>query len=56
MYELILPLGILNFLLVLTQVLGGLKIIKIPLRLHKRLGLALGFFALLHGAVAIILT
>jgi hypothetical protein len=54
MYELILPLGIINFLLVLVQILGGMKIIKVPFRVHKFLGIALGVFVLLHGAIAII--
>jgi hypothetical protein len=53
MYELILPLGILNFLLVTIQILSGLKIIKISYRAHKYFGLALGVFALIHGAIAI---
>ena len=56
MYEIILPLGIINFLLVLAQVLGGLKIIKVPLKVHKKLGTALGFFALLHGTIALFFT
>lgn len=53
MYSLILPLGILNFLLVLIQVLGGLKIIRISYKAHKNFGIALAFFALLHGVIAI---
>jgi hypothetical protein len=53
MYNLILPLGIVNFLLVLIQILGGLKIIKISFRLHKYLGFTLGIFVILHGAIAI---
>ena len=53
MYQLILPLGILNFLLVLLQILGGMKVIKISFRVHKILGILLGVFALLHGAIAI---
>jgi hypothetical protein len=53
MYSLILPLGILNFLLVLIQILGGLKIIKISYKAHKYFGIALGCSALLHGALAI---
>jgi len=56
MYELILPLGIINFLLVVVQILGGLKIIKVSYKTHKFLGIALGVFALLHGAIAIFLT
>ena len=56
MYALILPLGILNFILVLFQILGGLKIIKVSFRVHKIMGIALGFFALVHGAIAIFFT
>jgi hypothetical protein len=56
MYSLILPLGIINFLLVLIQVLSGLKIIKISYKAHKYCGIALGVFALLHGTIAIIFT
>ncbi|MCU0460841.1 MAG: hypothetical protein MUF36_02310 [Bacteroidales bacterium] len=56
MYELILPLGIINFLLVLVQILGGLKIIKISYKTHKFLGITLGVFALIHGAIAIFFT
>jgi len=53
MYSLILPLGILNFLLVLFQILGGLKVIKVSFKVHKTMGILLGVFALIHGAIAI---
>ncbi len=56
MYSFILPLGIINLLLVLIQILGGLKVIKVSFKTHKYLGIALGFFALLHGAIAIFFT
>ena len=56
MYELILPLGIINLILVTLQILGGLKLIKIPFRWHKNLGIALGIFVVLHGMIAIIYT
>jgi hypothetical protein len=56
MYSLILPLGIINFILVLIQILGGLKVIKVSFRVHKYMGIALGIFALIHGAIAIIFT
>ncbi len=46
MYELILPLGIINFTLVLVQILGGMKIIKISYKTHKYLGLPLVFLHL----------
>ena len=54
MYQLILPLGIINFLLVLVQVLGGMKVIKVPFKTHKYLGILLGVLALVHGALAIL--
>ena len=53
MYSLILPLGIINVILVLIQVLSGLKIIKISFKAHKYLGIALGVFVLTHAAIAI---
>jgi hypothetical protein len=53
MYTLILPLGIINFILITIQILSGLKIIKISFRAHKYFGLALGVGALLHGTIAI---
>jgi hypothetical protein len=56
MYELILPLGIINFVLVAVQILGGMKIIKVPFKVHKYLGITLGVFALIHGAIAIFST
>lgn len=56
MYQLILPLGIINFILILVQILGGLKIIKVPFRVHKFLGITLGVCALLHGIIALFLT
>jgi len=56
MYSLLLPLGIINFLLVLIQILGGLKIIRISYKAHKYFGISLGFFALLHGTIAIFFT
>ncbi len=56
MYNLILPLGIINLVLVATQVLGGMKIIKMSFKTHKTLGITLGFTALLHGAIAIFFT
>jgi hypothetical protein len=53
MYSLILPLGIINFLLVLIQVLSGLKIIKVSYKTHKYCGITLAVGALLHGTIAI---
>jgi len=56
MYDLILPLGIINFLLVLIQILGGMKIVKVSYKAHRFLGYALGVFALLHGVIAFLFT
>ena len=56
MYSLILPLGIINLILVLIQVLSGLKIIKIPFKAHKFSGIALAVGALLLGAIAVFCT
>ena len=56
MYQLILPLGIINFVLVAIQILSGLKIIKMSYKAHKYCGIALGFFAALHGTIAIFFT
>jgi hypothetical protein len=56
MYTLILPLGIVNFILVLFQVLSGLKVIKVSFKAHKYSGIALLIFAVLHGTIAIFFT
>jgi hypothetical protein len=53
MYQFILPLGILNFLLALFQILTGLKIVKVRFKIHKITGILLGVFALIHGTIAI---
>jgi hypothetical protein len=54
MYSLILPLGIVNLILVSIQVLSGLKVIRIPFRVHKYFGISLCIGAFLHAAIAII--
>ena len=56
MYSLILPLGIINLALAAVQVLSGLRLIKVPFKVHKYCGIALGIFAVMHAAVAIIFT
>jgi hypothetical protein len=56
MYELILPLGIVNFLLVLILILSGLKIVKISYKAHRYLGITLGILAFIHGAIAFYFT
>jgi hypothetical protein len=56
MYALILPLGIINILLVMMQLLSGLRIIRISFKAHKYFGIALGISATLHGVIAIFFT
>ncbi len=56
MYYLVLPLGIINLILVALQILGGLKILKIPFRWHRNIGITLGVFVLLHAALALTYT
>jgi hypothetical protein len=53
MYVLILPLGIINGLLVIFQVLTGLQLVKVSYKIHKISGLVLCLTTLLHGAIAI---
>jgi hypothetical protein len=53
MDSLILPLGIINFLLILIQLVSGLRIIKIPHKAHRYFGIALGVFATIHGVIAV---
>ncbi len=52
--SIVLVLGIINFLLVLFQVLSGFRIIKINYKIHRRTGMILLFTAALHGVLAII--
>lgn len=56
MYSLILPLGIINLILVLIQILGGLKVIKMSYKTHRNFGIVLGVFVVLHATVAIVYT
>jgi hypothetical protein len=56
MYSLILPLGIINAILVLIQLFSGLRILKLSFKAHRYCGIALAFFALVHGAIAVFFT
>jgi len=47
-------LGICNFVLLLFQVSSGLRVIKVPFKLHKGTGIALFITAMLHGILAIL--
>ena len=46
--------GMVLFLLILIQVLGGLKIIKIKYDWHKYLGICILVFAFFHGILALL--
>jgi hypothetical protein len=47
-------LGIINFLLVLMQLVGGLRWVGIAFATHKRTGIVLAVTATLHGVLAIL--
>ncbi len=47
-------LGIVNFVLVLMQLAGGLRWVGISFAVHKRTGMLLAVTATLHGALAIL--
>jgi len=52
--NIILILGIVNFLLVLLQAASGLRYINLSFAVHKRAGIVLLITATLHGAIAIL--
>jgi hypothetical protein len=51
--SIILLLGIVNFILLMFQLLSGMHVIKAPFRVHKFSGIALVISAALHGILAI---
>ena len=54
--SIILIFGIINFILVLFQLSSGLHLIKVPFALHKNMGMALFFTAIIHGGLAILVS
>lgn len=46
--------GFINLILLLLQFLSGMHYIRMPWRLHKRLGIVFCVTAVLHGVVAYI--
>lgn len=54
--SLILILGVINFVLVLFQLLSGLHLIKVPFALHRNTGIVLFFTAVIHGGLAILVS
>lgn len=45
--------GILLFLLIVFQVLNGMRIIKVPLKVHKITALLLLLFGIIHAALGL---
>ncbi len=52
--SIILILGIINFILILMQLLSGLHIVKFKPGIHKATGITLFFTATLHGLFALL--
>jgi hypothetical protein len=53
--DIILILGIINLLLILFQLLTGLRVIKVKYKTHKLLGIILFFTASIHGIYALLI-
>lgn len=51
--SIILILGIINFLLVIMQLAGGLRWVEISFATHRKTGILLAVTASLHGLLAI---
>ena len=47
--SIILILGIVNFILLIFQLLSGLHLVRVPVRVHKTAGIVLFVCAALHG-------
>ena len=47
-------LGIVNLLLLLFQLLSGLRIVKVRMTLHKKAGLTLFVIGAVHGLLALL--
>ncbi|HKL09687.1 MAG TPA: hypothetical protein VJ896_13005 [Bacteroidales bacterium] len=53
--NIILIFGIINFVLVLFQMLSGLRVFRINFKIHRRIGITLFFTATIHGTLAILI-
>lgn len=53
MYTAIMLLGIASLLMVIFMLLTGLRIIKLPMKVHRRVGIVLAITALLHGGLVL---
>jgi len=54
--SIILILGVCNLLLILFQLLSGLRVIKVKFGVHKKTGIALVVFATVHGMLGFFAT
>jgi len=54
--SIILVLGFCNLLLILFQLLSGLHIIKVKIKVHRKTGITLLISALIHGSLAFLAT
>lgn len=52
-HDLIIPLGIFTYAMVLLGVLTGTRVIKVKFKWHKRIGLAILIVATLHATIVI---
>jgi len=46
--------GIINLTLIVFQLAGGLRWIKIPIKIHRKTGILLFFIASIHAAIGIL--
>jgi len=46
--------GIINLTLIVFQMAGGLRWIKIPIKIHRKTGILLFFIASIHAAIGIL--
>ena len=53
--DIILWFGMINLLLVLFQLLSGLRVVKIKYKTHRLLGIILFFTATIHGIYALVI-
>ena len=47
--------GVINLALIFFQLAGGLRWIKIPVKIHRKTGILLFFIAGIHAAIGILL-
>lgn len=54
--NLILVFGLLNLALIVFQLLSGLRVIKVPMAVHRGTGILLCVCAVIHGAFAFLVS